>query len=234
MKKIHEINRTLAAAKKSIFIFAALFAATFANAQITLEHTFDGVVEIACRSNPFESDSNPMVQSACYYSHSSDNHTLKLYDIDTYNLLKTYTYTLPSVSYPMVDITLITKGYFTTDGKIAFIMTFQNEVTSDKSSNFCRIIDEDGNIVYDFNNAAVEYISLIKVGDDYKLVLTEGKYFTKTPKTYVYSLPGNGDISTDIPAPSSPKRSARKMARDGQVVVETENSIYTLTGTEIK
>ena len=50
----------------------------------------------------------------------------------------------------------------------------------------------------------------------------------------IYSLPGNGEVSTEISAPSSPKRSARKIARGGHVLVETETSTYTLQGAEVK
>lgn len=51
--------------------------------------------------------------------------------------------------------------------------------------------------------------------------------------TYIYSLPGNG-MATGISTPSSPKRSARKIARDGQVLIETEANIYTMQGQEVK
>ena len=51
--------------------------------------------------------------------------------------------------------------------------------------------------------------------------------------TSIYSLPGNGEAQA-VSTPSSPKRSARKIVREGQVLVQTDNNTYTLTGAEVK
>jgi hypothetical protein len=74
---------------------------------------------------------------------------------------------------------------------------------------------------------------IVKIKGKYRLINRTQDKSGNT--TYIYSLPGNGEPQA-ISAPSSPKRSssARKIARDGQVLVETDNTIYTLTGQEVK
>ena len=51
--------------------------------------------------------------------------------------------------------------------------------------------------------------------------------------TNVYSLPGNGEAQ-EVSTPSSPKRNARKVAREGRVLVETGSNTNTLQGQEVK
>ena len=213
--------------KKSIFILAALFAASFANAQITLEHTFDGQVWATTR---YHADVYCDNNDAPYF-YSYDNQQLKLYDKNTYELYKTYSYTIPSVQYPWVNIWYVTKNIFTTDGKTAFIFCFDEE--DGDAQDYCKIIDEDGNVIFDFNNSKLDsyLFTLVQINGQYKLLAREKK--GAGAKTYLYSLPGNGEAQ-DIVSPSSPKRSARKITRDGQVLVETENNTYTLQGAEVK
>ena len=76
--------------------------------------------------------------------------------------------------------------------------------------------------------------SLVMVEDRYYLI-THGYTYTEGGDKYytnVYSVPGNGEAQA-ISNPS-PKRNARKIAREGQVLVETENNTYTLQGQEVK
>ena len=207
--------------KKSICVLAALFAATFVNAQITLEHTFDGAIWVSTtRFADIYGDNN-----AAPYFYSFDNQQLKLYDKTTFELYKTYSYTLPNVQWPRVEIWCVTKNIFTTDGKTAFIFNFDEE--GGNSQNYCKIIDEDGRVIYDFNNKKLASFTLVKIDGHFKLLAREKE--DEGAKTYLYSLPGNGD-ATEISTPSSPKRSARKIAREGQVLVETETNTYTLQG----
>ena len=96
-----------------------------------------------------------------------------------------------------------------------------------------KVVDEDGNaLTNNIQKTTLEGGSsyLLKVNNSYILAVENN-----SENTYdIYSLPGNGDSSTDIVSPSSPKHSARKIARDGQVLVETENNTYTLQGVEAK
>jgi len=52
-------------------------------------------------------------------------------------------------------------------------------------------------------------------------------------KTYIYSLPGNGE--SNVEQVSSPSRSSvRKFTRIGQVLVQTDNNTYSIQGQEIR
>lgn len=216
--------------KKFTFILAALFAVTFIDAQITLDHTFD---EIIYAKTPYFGDVYNGIDAP--YLYSFDENQLKMYDKETYELYKTYVYSIPTVAYPMINIVYLTHNIFTTDEKASFIFCFTEEDAT--SQNYFRIIDEDGKVVFDFNNPYLDEngFSLIKVGDEYKLLARESDYHNPNPvRTYIYSLPGNGETSTNIISPSSPKRSARKITRNGQILVETESNIYTLQGAEVR
>jgi hypothetical protein len=212
--------------KKSIFILLALFAATFANAQITLEHTFEGQLWATTR---YHSDVYGDNSDAPYF-YSFDNQQLKLYDKNTYELYKTYSYTIPSVQYPIVNIWYVTKNIFTTDGKTAFIFCFDQE--DGDTQDYCKIIDEDGNVVFDFNNSKLDsyFFTLVKINGQYKLLARERG---AGAKTYIYSLPGNGEEQA-VSTPSSLKRSARKIAHEGQVLVETDTNTFDLRGQKVK
>ncbi len=207
--------------KKSIFILAALFAATFANAQITLEHTFEGgSLLVHTDGGGFSEDQSNRIQAPYFYiwDETSSDVTpyscwLELYDPETLDLYKKIVFE----KYTLIHY--ITKNIFTTDNKVAFI-------ANDK------IMNEDKEVVYDLNLGDPYNLryDLVKFNGNYKLV-ARTSYGSKG-KTYIYSLPGNGETQ-DISTPIS-KRSARKVAREGQVLVETENSTYTLQGQEVK
>ena len=207
--------------KKSIFILAALFAATFANAQITLEHTFEGgSLLVHTDGGGFSEDQSNRIQAPYFYiwDETSSDVTpyscwLELYDPETLDLYKKIVFEKYTL------IRYITKNIFTTDNKVAFI-------ANDK------IMNEDKEVVYDLNLGDPYNLryDLVKFNGNYKLV-ARTSYGSKG-KTYIYSLPGNGETQ-DISTPIS-KRSARKVAREGQVLVETENSTYTLQGQEVK
>lgn len=223
--------------RKSIFIIAALIATTFANAQITLEHTFPDVILQIMTTGDDGSLSTPIqmptLQAPYFYNYkeghpgegqgvsgygTAENDKLELYDLETLNLYKTIT--LPGIM-EGYRICYVTKNIFTTNGKVALI--YGN-----------KIVDEDGNIIFSFDTAPDNF-QLIKVKGTYKLVVyTSWGHMGSNHSTYIYSLPGNGEASEDVVTPSSSKRNARKIARDGQVLVETENSTYTLQGQEVK
>lgn len=208
--------------KKSIFVIAALFAATFANAQITLEHTFEGgSLFVFTDGGDHSQDESNRIQAPCFYiwdetDYGANEYScwLELYDPETLDLYRKIVFD----KYTLVHY--ITKNIFTTDNKIAFL-------ANDK------ILNEDNEVVYDLNLGLdpghLNY-DLVKFNGNYKLVLRTS--YGSDGKTYIYSLPGNGETQ-DISTPIS-KRSARKVAREGQVLVETENNTYTLQGQEVK
>lgn len=220
--------------KKSLFILAALFVATFANAQITLEHTFDHEIDfgwgIASLDAAYFGNSDYIIGNYIY-EEDEDNGYVHIYDAKDCSLLKTLNKSKEATYY------FISRGIFSTDSKWCFVNFKRTEIQGFETDGpaICRyyytiqVQAEDGTILATLNDQAFceDYITLAKVGNEYKLVVKkEGKYD-------YYSLPGNGEIQA-VSTPSSPKRSARKIARKGQVMVETENNTYTLTGQEIQ
>ena len=196
--------------KKSIFIIAALLAATFVNAQITLEHTFEGTLRV-----PHEIiDVNNRTLGDIYAY--EDNGTLVCIDPLTYN--ESARIAIPDMKY----YDMMAKNIYSTDGLIGFI-------TSDVSGH-AYVYNQNGIMLADLG--VCFYICLIKISSGYKLVVyRENDESRRT--TSIYSLPGNGEAQA-VSTPSSPKRSARKIVREGQVLVQTDNNTYTLTGAEVK
>ena len=223
--------------KKSIFILAALLAATFANAQITLEKTLDGFYTIS--ANYDEGIFDHYVQSPYFYNtqiqknepsvphepiqgaprraNASNKCVLNLYDVDDFSLYKTIEIENVTGSY----VCLVSKNILSTDNKVCFC------IPGGYGTNQSYIYNEDGQLVATINGDGNFPPSLLKVNDRYLLICRDYE------KTYIYSVPGNGEAQA-VSTPSSPKRSARKIARDGQVLVQTDNNTYTLTGAEVK
>lgn len=204
--------------RKSIFILAALFAAMFANAQITLEKTFDGWYTI---SADLYGDMYHYIQSPYFYSNNpryeNGSVIVDLYNPEDFTLYKSISINLGEG----YAVTSVSKNILTTDGKICFSLFHHQD-----SKTF--IYNEDGQLIASLSG---ESPSIVKVDTKYLLITREQTFDGN--KTYIYSLPGNGEAQ-DIVTPSSPKYSARKIAREGLVLVETENNTYTLRGQEVK
>lgn len=205
--------------KKYTFIIAALFAAAFANAQITLEHTFNGAL-----------DGVPMIDQDVfgdfYVLRDKTTNEINVYDANTYNVVWTF-------STPNASATLYSKNFFTTDGKFACLIRVYDYSKTDNTRCHFYIYDENYSVIADLGTAYdAEYVRFVKLSTGYKLMIEKVDsdfHFS----TAIYSLPGNGEDI--INTPSSPKRSAaRKIARDGQVLVETPTNMYDLRGQEVK
>ena len=207
--------------KKLIVVLAALCVAGLVNAQFTLEHVFEGQ-SICTSSDPHSRG----ISIPAPYFYSYNYLQLNLYDKESYELYKSVSFGFTTVFTAEMSIRDVTTNIFTTDGKVAFILwSFYQTTENSEWQNYRGIIDEDGHEVFNLNEfnggAWIE-----KVGNQYKL------FAQKDAKTYVYSLPGTGEIQSAV-APSSPSRYARKISRNGQVLVQTEDATYSLTGTEI-
>ena len=208
--------------KKSIFIFAALFAAMFVNAQITLEHTFNNA---SVYNLPYNHESKfRTLGDIMNWTSNGDTYVA---DANTYATIQ-----LPKI--PNGYIECVAKGYFTTDNRVCFIASVKNEqLEGTNEALHLYIYDESGTMIQDLGTCNSAYFCFFQLrSGEYRLCISKG-FVDSIYNTEIYSLPGNGK-TTDICAPSSPKRSARKVARDGQVLVQTDNNSYTLTGAEVK
>ena len=213
--------------KKSIFVLAALLAATFANAQITLEHTFNSWVYCP---NMHYSGAVTTINGDLFIEKLNSGNHIKVYDAYTYDILADIL--VPENS----SISLISRGFFMQNTSLAYLICEKNNSAID-SSKRCHLYIKsiDGTIISDLGTCyEYEMIYFFKVGSSYKLAIEKLLNEDLTDETTeIYSLPGNGEAQA-VSTPSSPKRSARKIAREGQVLVQTDNNTYTLTGAEVK
>lgn len=219
--------------KKFTLIFAVLFTATFVNAQISLENQMNGDIHFGTGIQVIDqcsaySGSTRVI--GAYYCDVQENVVI-IYDAEDYSVVKTIP--VPENSF----LGLISKGIFTTDNKWAYVLYQQTtEPTGMEWSPYyysMKIVDEDGIVLADnLTKTLLEgsVAQLLQVNDSYKLAIDNEIANTID----IYSLPGNGETSTNIISPSSPKRSARKITRNGQILVETESNIYTLQGAEVR
>ena len=218
--------------KKSILMFATLFVTTAIYAQITLEHTFSKNakfgwgIEISDGATAHEGD-----RVIGNYIYDEQGNTIMIYDAADCSLVKQFTQT-DGITYA-----LISQGFFTTDNRWSYVVFEKTNERTDIEYEPCayyftvKVMTEDGETLATLaNNLNCEnFVQIAKIGDSYKLIVEHNNYANLD----VYSLPGNGN-ATAVSTPSSPKRSARKIARDGQVLVQTDANTYTLTGAEVK
>lgn len=220
--------------KKSIFILAAVFAVTFANAQITLEHTFDHEISagwgIAILESGKFGDANRIIGNYLYEK-DEENQKIYIYDANNCNLLKTFT-TEEGTSY-----FLISRGIFTTDNKWSFVTFKQTTIKGwDVGYEACnyyyeiKIQSEDGNVIATLSTQAFceDMVTLLKVGNDYKLVVEKNKKYD------YYSLPGNGEVAdvSEVYAPRQNK--ARKFLHNDLVLIDSDERTYNMQGQEVK
>ena len=70
------------------------------------------------------------------------------------------------------------------------------------NSNSAIIIDEDNNLIHDFNMKDAS-LYLAKMGTQWQLVYTRMVTINDEPNIEIYSLPGEGDMNTTVNTPSS-------------------------------
>jgi hypothetical protein len=226
--------------KKTIFILAALFAATFANAQITYERTINfplqvgggvemiGIELYQTKSYDVPGNAFGVVGEYIFDIQQTDeaHFTYSLLDANTLSVVKSFNQSSPIFSDlgNVYFITLLSQGIFTTDGKWACIRGKGTEAT---------VITEDGNTIatLPWENSGAYFPFLLKTKTTYKLVVP--RHYTGTYTYDIYSVPGNGDSSQDVSAPVVP-RNARKVLKKDQVFVENADKTYTLQGQEVK
>jgi len=162
-----------------------LFFSQISNAQINLEHTFDGTVG---HNGVF------YTPSLGYYTYvNTATNQVRLYNED-YSLYKSITIT-PPANYSISNAYLFSKGIATTDEKITFFIDFINPdiVSTDPNSyHSLRLYDEDGKMVKDFGYAYIFSQNFHQVSNN-KCRLSITRYKIPAPITYeteIYSLPG--------------------------------------------
>lgn len=160
-----------------------------ANAQINLEHTFDGNVG---HNGAFFT---PTIDYYTYFN--TETKQVRLYKED-YFLYKSINI-VPPVGYSILGVYLYSKDIATTDGKITFFIQFNNPdviSTNPNSYSSLRLYNEDGVIVKDFGYAYISSQSFHRISNNaYRLSIM--RYIMPTPVTYetdIYSLPGTAPV----------------------------------------
>jgi len=219
--------------KKFTFLFITFFATTIVHAQLTLEHTSTGDAFTPCAYyNHYYTYTAPKKNFMIFselpcpfymqYSKTSMNSTIHFISPVTFSIYKSLDIT--SHVQDNYEICVMAYNLFVRN-KIAIVLF---------NSKSAIIIDEDDNLIHDFNMQDAS-LYLAKMDKQWQLVYTRFVAIDEEPNFEIYSLPGNGDINTLVNTPSTPRTSsARKIARDGQVLVETETNTYSLQGAEVK
>lgn len=240
--------------KKSIFILAALFAATFANAQITKkfsQSSSEGFVSPASVTIGLQGDRDfndggikvSSLPELPFYIKSELNEGftfLNPFDYSVYKkfgvegsldyLLSHHSYNTETGESTFISGPLaITYDIFAVD-KIAILRR-------EEGTAHYRIVDEDGNVLWEISGYSNAYLCIFKYGNEWQLSVSKYDVSGGNYVSEIYAFPGDGSMpntASAVSTPSSPQRAIRKIARDGQILVETENKTYTMQGTEVK
>ena len=174
--------------KKILLGLVMLVAAATMNAQIKLEHVFEG--------------------SNCYTKYEFTSYGVDDLIFIWGNDYKLYVYNADFSFYGAYDADsrIVARNIFTIDNKICFVKTESND-------RKITIFDENNKIVnelkLDERLTELEYC-VAKIGNQYKFMITG--WIDDNPNnqvTYIYSCPGNGEATTSVEnVPAKVKRNA--------------------------
>ena len=246
--------------KKIILIILTLCAVVGTQAQITYEGT-KYVIRFGAGVQRYIATSTNVIQDGMfvgdyiltvrygepYYDvYNANMELVKTFKIDADDLL----FGVPVAHSDLYTWNFISQGIFTTDGKWACLVNeYETQNLTDGSGNIIsttykikeiRVVDEDNNVVttipYTGKTSDTQtLLSLVKIGDTYKLFVPSGEHTSSVPCSYdIYSLPGKGEPAV-LASPASSKHSSnRKFIRDNQLLVETEDSTYNVQGSRVE
>ena len=242
--------------KKISFIFITLICITFMPVQaqpIVLDFVYDGLLTIS--SHPLTTDfmgkGQHMLENESPYiigiKQGESGTTVVYEDWDGDGIDEPHTKGISADSmyfYNKEDFSLykalqindfswissVAKGIYTSDKNLTcFVAQVSSSCTGENCSGIF-ILDENGVQIakLDIDNHVIK-TEIVKVGNNYKLFVS-----CKEERTYVYSIGGSNDDAVSVNKASVSSSSVRKIAQDGQVLVQTETKTYTLTGSKIK
>ena len=178
---------------KMLFTVANLCLLLFSrpvNAQITLEHTFDGNASAYWNNNNVNSVVN-FALNYYIYANTTTNQ-VRFYNAD-YSLHKSVTITPPS-NYSFFGAYAFSRNVVTTDSKISFCVIFSNTTIPDQNLRYnLKMYNEDGVMLKDLGYMAAGGIpSFHIVSNNYRLLLLRYIWENSTYRyeTEIYSLPG--------------------------------------------
>lgn len=221
--------------KKVLLLFGLAMASASMNAQITLEGTWDGDVVKGL-------DYEDQYFDAGVICISEEDTLLTMYNEDL-SLYKQLRFPSSSTSIAArrspsavqgsasLGFYLISRNIFTTDNKVAFVHWDTNNLT---------ICDEDGTILYNLcSSDNYPRFGIMQVNGNYKLwvrrriEMIDAERWLYSYQTSIYSLPGHGDIETDVKEISSHTQNipqAYKIVENGQIYIVLDGVKYAVTG----
>lgn len=168
-------------------LYTSLIAATLglaqnANAQITLEHTFEGD-----DARFWNWSTEPILN---YFVIRGDGQ-IKLY-AENYSLYKTITVVPQSGYTPDRWPFYFSQNIFTTDGKIVFLNYFNNDEVDVNGRRKLMAVDENGVVIKDFGSAYdFDIIQVFPTSDNkYRISISKVNSNWEFTATEIYSLPG--------------------------------------------
>ncbi|MBO5673052.1 MAG: T9SS type A sorting domain-containing protein [Paludibacteraceae bacterium] len=174
--------------KKILLGLVMLVTAATMNAQIELEHVFNGWICV----NEDDSDDQYYLKSV-YANYNYANKVVEIYNSD---------FSLRSSFYcEDTNSLLIAENIFTADGAICYVVEKKGEI---------KIVHENGTIIKNISLPEGEgYHYIHQIGGVYKYIIAWYIYSGDGDKTYIYSCPGNGEVTTSVEnVPAKVKRNA--------------------------
>ncbi len=177
---------------------------------------------------------NAAIGNVVYSTQENENNTIVTLYNNTFDVYKSVTINkVSNGNSSYVEQT--SKNFFTTDGKICFLYYESSGTYPNFTMHQVKIIDEDGNTIYDcVDKPFFEGSQVYLIDGNYYLFLQEltnlGEQIVAY-RTLIYSLPGHG-VPTDLDTPAAPARTtnARKVVEDGQLYIILEGVKYAVTG----
>ena len=222
--------------KKYFILLVLALSAVTMSAQIELTGIYDG--EIACDEFALDCGKFPITEN---------DSVLKLANEDA-SIYKTIRFPQAennSVNEPTPPSNRAPQATMGWGVKNGFYLVSRNIFTTDNKITFLRI--GDGNIaIYDEDKMLIKQLlttsmpcefGLKKVNGHFYLIILEidDSSYPVTFKSYIYSLPGTGEISTDFDSPTAPIRTSnvQKVIENGQMYIILDGIKYAVSGSEM-
>ena len=186
--------------KKIVISFAIVLFGRIAFAQLTLQHTFNGLVSFSFEyiSEDFQG----------YVLGNSNTSQIFIYNTN-YSLYKTINVNLPAGYTLLSSITPLGKHIINTDNKIELICyaTNNDNLASQNYNNYCKayVVNEDGNILFDFGNSYnISSGTVHKAGNQLRLPILKTVFNGSVSSMIIeiYSCGGNYNPTSMISFPS--------------------------------
>lgn len=250
--------------KKTTFILAALFVATFANAQITKEWTghiygFGSSLQILESPADDYNYKRDIIGNYLTSLRGADSgEYLDIVDASSLKTVKSFFLAEEDDWFGMKDNEdgplFLSKGIFSIDGKwagLVFVITkegeFENEMFGHVTYGIItevQVRNEDGVTLATIPYYSTWYhpygdfknpIKLIKAGNSFKLVVPKASEEDPENRNVdIYSLPGDGSAQDLISISSPNNMPSRKYIQNNQVLIDNDKSTYTVTGQKVR